>query len=181
MGVDSDIGLTTVLIGKAEVRDAVRPFGKSTLDLLPAGQLPPNPSEVLGSPAMGRLLKRLQTDYDMVLLDSSPLLPVTDAAVLSNLAGGALLVLGADRVRKPQLREALESLQTAGAHVLGIVMNMVKRTEARVYVPETLDVLPRRARRNQPAQLATPTWDVPRASRSDYAPLRRKPRATGLG
>jgi succinoglycan biosynthesis transport protein ExoP len=69
----------------------------------------------------------------MVLLDSPPLLPVTDAVVLSNLAGGALVVVGADRIHQPQLQQSLESLETAGAHLFGIVMNKIARREAAAY------------------------------------------------
>jgi polysaccharide biosynthesis transport protein len=122
-----------VLIGRADVEDVVQPLGTTTLDLLPAGQIPPNPSELLGSPAMTGLLHRLTTSYDMVLLDSPPLLPVTDAAVLSKLAGGALVVVGGDRIHRAQLQETLGSLQTAGAHVLGIVLNKIDRREAGTY------------------------------------------------
>ena len=80
--------------------------------------------------AMAELLERLSASYDMVLLDSPPLLPVTDAVVLSNLAGGALVVVGVDRIHRPQLQQSLESLETAGAHLFGIVMNKIARREA---------------------------------------------------
>ena len=113
-GIEGRVGLTTVLIGRAEVEDVIQPFAATGLDLLPAGQIPPNPSELLGSMAMADLLERLSASYDMVLLDSPPLLPVTDAVVLSKLAGGALVVVGADRIHRPQLQQSLESLETAG-------------------------------------------------------------------
>jgi succinoglycan biosynthesis transport protein ExoP len=133
LGIEGGVGLTTVLIGRAEVDDVVQPLGKTSLDLLPAGQIPPNPSELLGSVAMADLLEQLSGSYDMVLLDSPPLLPVTDAVVLSNLAGGALVVVGADRIHRPQLQQSLESLETAGAHLFGIVMNKIARREAAAY------------------------------------------------
>jgi succinoglycan biosynthesis transport protein ExoP len=133
LGIEGGVGLTTVLIGRAEVEDVVQPFGKTSLDLLPSGQIPPNPSELLGSVAMADLLERLSGSYDMVLLDSPPLLPVTDSVVLSNLAGGALVVVGVDRIHRPQLQQSLESLETAGAHVFGIVMNKIARREAATY------------------------------------------------
>ena len=133
LGIEGGVGLTTVLIGRAEVEDVVQPFGKTSLDLLPSGQIPPNPSELLGSVAMADLLERLSGSYDMVLLDSPPLLPVTDSVVLSNLAGGALVVVGVDRIHRPQLQQSLESLETAGAHVFGIVMNKLARREAATY------------------------------------------------
>jgi capsular exopolysaccharide synthesis family protein len=125
------------LIGRAVVEDVVQPLGSTTLDLLPAGQIPPNPSELLGSQAMAALLDRLTKSYDMVLLDSPPLLPVTDAAVLTKMAGGALVVVGADRIHRPQLQETLGSLQTAGAHILGIVLNKIDRAEAGTYSYES--------------------------------------------
>jgi capsular exopolysaccharide synthesis family protein len=133
LGVEGGVGLTTVLIGRAEVEDVVQPLGKTSLDVLPAGQIPPNPSELLGSVAMADLLEHLSGSYDMVLLDSPPLLPVTDGVVLSNLAGGALVVVGADRIHRPQLQQSLESLETAGAHFFGIVMNKIARREAASY------------------------------------------------
>jgi succinoglycan biosynthesis transport protein ExoP len=133
LSIEGGVGLTTVLIGRAVVKDVVQPLGSSSLDLLPAGQIPPNPSELLGSMAMADLLEQLSASYDMVLLDSPPLLPVTDAVVLSNLAGGALVVVGADRIHRPQLQQSLESLETAGAHLFGIVMNKIARREAAAY------------------------------------------------
>jgi len=133
LGIEGGVGLTTILIGRADVKDVVQPFGTTGLDVLPAGQVPPNPSELLGSVAMADLLERLSASYAMVLLDSPPLLPVTDAVVLSKLAGGALVVVGADRIHRPQLQQSLDSLETAGVHLFGIVMNKIARREAAAY------------------------------------------------
>ena len=156
-GVEGQVGLTTVLIGRAEVEHVVQPLGRTGLDLLPAGQVPPNPSELLGSTAMAALLEQLSDSYDMVLLDSPPLLPVTDAVVLSLLAGGALVVVGADRIHRPQLQQSLESLETAGAHLFGVVMNKIARREAAAYaygsayssVPEIRPSAPIKAKRRR--------------------------------
>jgi polysaccharide biosynthesis transport protein len=153
-GIEGRVGLTTVLIGRAQERDIVQPLGSTSLDLLPAGDLPPNPSELLGSTAMASLLERLSESYDIVLLDSPPLLPVTDAAVLSKLAGGALVVAGADRIDRRQLQQSLESLETAGASLFGIVMNKIARREAASYgygsrYPTYVQAVPRSAV-NQP-------------------------------
>lgn len=136
LGLEGRVGLTTVLIGKASVEDVVQPWSDSSLDILPAGQIPPNPSELLGSPAMRALLDQLTSTYDMVLIDSPPVLPVTDAAVLGRQVGGALLVAGMDRIHRPQLRETLEALETAGCQVLGLVMNKIARREVGAYVYE---------------------------------------------
>ncbi|HET9873720.1 MAG TPA: polysaccharide biosynthesis tyrosine autokinase, partial [Propionibacteriaceae bacterium] len=134
LGLEGSVGLTTVLIGRAEIGDVVQPWQQTSLDILPAGQVPPNPSELLGSKAMGALLQSLTETYDMVLLDSPPLLPVTDAAVLSKFAGGTLVVVGADRIHRPQLRDALESLTTVGANVQGLVLNKAARRDTTAYV-----------------------------------------------
>lgn len=133
LGLEGAVGLTTVLIGRADVADVVQPWQQSTLHILPAGEIPPNPSELLGSKAMSKLLSELTVTYDMVIFDSSPLLPVTDAAVLSRLAGGALVVVGVDRIHRPQLRNALDSLTTVGVNILGVVLNKVPRREVDAY------------------------------------------------
>lgn len=134
LGLEGRAGLTTVLIGKASLADVVQPYGDTALDILPAGQIPPNPSEILGSPAMNALLKATAATYDMVLIDSPPVLPVTDAAVLGRQVDGALVIAGMDRIHRPQIREALASLETAGCPVLGLVINKIARREAGAYV-----------------------------------------------
>lgn len=193
-GIEGSVGLTTVLIGRADVEDVVQPFGNTTLDLLPAGQIPPNPSELLGSPAMIGLLDRLTASYDMVLLDSPPLLPVTDAAVLSKLAGGALVVVGADRIHRPQLQETLGSLQTVGAHVLGVVLNKIDRREAGAYAydsgyaPTDPDQMRATTAARQPAALdetvetilKLPTSETTSSAGSLSSPLLRRPRSSSI-
>jgi len=158
VGIEGNVGLTTVLIGRADVEDLVQPLGTTTLDLLPAGQIPPNPSELLGSPAMAGLLDRLTASYDMVLLDSPPLLPVTDAAVLTKMAGGALVVVGADRIHRAQLQETLGALETAGADVLGIVINKIDRREAGTYSYES-GYAPTTKDRSSPTAHARRRWE----------------------
>ncbi|WP_448073289.1 polysaccharide biosynthesis tyrosine autokinase [Georgenia yuyongxinii] len=123
MGLEGSVGLTTVLIGRAEVDDVVQPWGDSTLDVLSSGQVPPNPSELLGSSAMRNLLEHLTDTYDYVVLDSPPLLPVTDAAVLSTLAGGTIMVIGSGTTHKAQVRESLTSLASIGTRPVGLVLN----------------------------------------------------------
>ena len=125
VGIEGAVGLTTVLIGEANLDDVLQPWGDSSFSVLPSGQVPPNPSELLGSGAMADLLDQLTERFDMVLLDSPPLLPVTDGAILGRLAGTTLVVVGTDRLHRSQLRGALESLTTAGVHVSGVVLNKV--------------------------------------------------------
>lgn len=125
LGIEGAVGLTTVLIGEATAEEVIQPWGDGSLDVLPAGQIPPNPSELLDSPAMARLLQRLSLRYDVILLDSAPLLPVTDAAVLSRLTDGALVVVGCRTVHRNQLADALTSLEAVDARVLGLLLNQV--------------------------------------------------------
>jgi succinoglycan biosynthesis transport protein ExoP len=173
LGIEGGVGLTTVLIGRAEVEDVVQPLGTTSLDLLPAGQIPPNPSELLGSTAMADLLERLSASYDMVLLDSPPLLPVTDAVVLSNLAGGALVVVGVDRIHRPQLQQSLESLETAGAHLFGVVMNKIARREAAAYAYGTgYDSYAPKQQRSAPVH-GKRRWDLDDTFASAQAPRNR--------
>jgi Mrp family chromosome partitioning ATPase len=123
MGLESAVGLTTVLIGKADLEDAIQPWGGGSLHILPSGEIPPNPSEMLGSQPMAKLLEQLASQYDIVLIDTPPLLPVTDAAILAKITGGALVVAGADRLNRQQLADGLGALEDVDARVLGIVLN----------------------------------------------------------
>lgn len=130
LGLEGAVGLTTVLIGDAQLEEVVQPFGDGTLDVLAAGQIPPNPSELLDSDSMVELLREAALRYDVVLLDSAPLLPVTDAAVLARLTDGALLVVGCRKAHRHQVSEALTSLETVAARILGIVLNQVSSKES---------------------------------------------------
>lgn len=134
LGLEGAVGLTTVLIGRAELSEVIQPWRDSSLAILPAGQIPPNPSELLGSKAMKGLLQELTDTYDMVLLDTPPLLPVTDATVLSKLAGGTMIVVGVDRIHRAHLREAIESLTAVDANLHGLVLNKIARRDSNAYV-----------------------------------------------
>lgn len=123
MGFEGRAGLTTVLIGKATLNDVVQPWHNTSLDVLTSGQIPPNPSEMLGSPAMSRLLKELNALYDIIVIDSPPILPVTDSTILSRITGGTMLVVGADRAHKAQVSGSLAALSKVDARLLGIVLN----------------------------------------------------------
>ncbi|QTE29027.1 polysaccharide biosynthesis tyrosine autokinase [Pengzhenrongella sicca] len=133
MGLEGSVGLTTVLIGKADADDVVQPWGNGYLHVLASGEVPPNPSELLGSRSMANLLEHLTKVYDVVLIDTAPLLPVTDAAILARLTGGALIVVGADKLHRQQLADAMSSLETVGARRLGVVLNRVLRRQSEGY------------------------------------------------
>ena len=125
LGIEGAVGLTTLLIGRAEIDDVIQPWGNGNLDVIASGVVPPNPAELLGSEKMSTLLASLCERYDVVLIDTAPLLPVTDAAILARMVGGAIVTVGANTVHKAQVSAALETLAAAGAPVLGLVVNRV--------------------------------------------------------
>lgn len=125
MNAEGGVGLTDVLIGRVDLDVAIQPWGEAGLYLLPAGPVPPNPSELLGSEPMIKLISDLNEKFDVVLYDSPPLLPVTDAAVLSRQVGGAILVVAAGRTHAGQVSSALETLENVGAPVSGLVLTML--------------------------------------------------------
>lgn len=125
LGLDRTLGLTTALVGAAEVSDLLQPWGNDDLFVLTSGQIPPNPSELLGSTAMQRLVDGLEQTFDVVVIDAPPLLPVTDAAVLSRHVGGVLLVTGFEKVRRHELQKSLHALDLVDANLLGIVLNLL--------------------------------------------------------
>lgn len=123
LGLLPDVGLTDVLLGRVQLDDVLQETAVPGLSVLAPGALPPNPSELLGSQAMAYLLAKLQEAYDVVILDAPPLLPVTDAAVLTTLASGALVVVKVNSTTKPELQRAMASLHVVDARIVGTVAN----------------------------------------------------------
>lgn len=125
MGLEGAVGLTDILIGHAEFEDVTQPWGSRRLHVLPAGQIPPNPSELLGSQGMQTLMELVESRYDYVIIDTPPILPVTDAAVLSKLTDGVIVVSAVGRSTRPQLERATATLAGLDSRVLGIVLTMI--------------------------------------------------------
>lgn len=121
-GIRPQGGLSRALL-EGNVDSQVQSGRLAGLALLPAGGLPANPAEVLASQRMVRLLEDLADQVDVVLLDSPPVLPVTDATVLARLVDGVVLVLQAGRTRRVAAQQAVERLQQVGATLLGTVLN----------------------------------------------------------
>ncbi len=123
LGLERNAGLTTALVGAGDLNELLQPWGDENLFVLASGQIPPNPSELLGSTEMKQLLERLEQAFDTVVIDAPPLLPVTDAAVLSQHVGGVLLVVGAQKLRHHDLEKSLNALDMVGSNILGVVLN----------------------------------------------------------
>lgn len=125
LGLDRNAGLTTALLGESDINELLQPWGQDDLHVLTSGQIPPNPSELLGSEAMGQLLGRLEYAFDAVVIDAPPLLPVTDAAVLAQHVGGVVVVVGTHVIRKQQLVKSLAALEMVSAKIFGLVLNQL--------------------------------------------------------
>ncbi|MDQ0731132.1 polysaccharide biosynthesis tyrosine autokinase [Arthrobacter sp. B1I2] len=133
LGLDRSVGLTTYLVGQGNLEDLLQLWGTDDLHVLASGQIPPNPSELLGSAAMLGLIQALEERYDAVVIDAPPLLPVTDAAVLAQRVGGVVLVVGSQLVKSTDLQKSLSSLEMVEADLLGVVMNRLPAKEPHAY------------------------------------------------
>lgn len=123
--LEGSVGLTTVLVGRVSLAEAMQNIGQHTgLDVLSGGRTPPNPAELLKSHAMSTIIKQLRDDYDIVLIDAPPLLPVTDAALLASQADGAILVVRHGKTTTDHVRAATERLTSVGSAPAGVIFNM---------------------------------------------------------
>ena len=120
-GLPPGPGLAEYLSGAAELKDVMRFLPDHNLTVIHAGAAPTNPAELLGSTAMRRLLDQLRTRYDRVLLDTPPVLPLADVAVLAPLVDGTLMVVRAGVTPKPAIENALRAFDSS--RLLGVVLN----------------------------------------------------------
>lgn len=118
-------GLTELLTGQIDLAVAVRPTGVAGLYFIAAGAYPPNPSEILTSSRFSEILQRFQEQFDLVIVDSVPLLAVADAAIIANAAGSTVLVMRAGAHTEGEIKESLKKLRRARARVIGGVLNAV--------------------------------------------------------
>ena len=116
-------GLSDLLVGQCTSTEAVRSTRVPGLHLVTGGHIPPNPAELLGSRKFQEHLRILAKSYDWVIIDSPPVLAVTDPAVLSKTSTGVLFVVGADKTTKQATRTALAQLRALGAKLIGTVLN----------------------------------------------------------
>jgi capsular exopolysaccharide synthesis family protein len=128
-GLDDKVGLSSVLAGRAKLADASRTTPVEGLEVIPCGPLPPNPAEILNSQAFAELLDTLAKQYDHVVIDSPPVMPVTDARILGALCDLTVLVLRAEKSTRKFTEHAREALLSVGARILGVIVNDVPRTK----------------------------------------------------
>lgn len=132
-GLESKVGLTTVLVGRTQLEDSIQKHEASGVYFLACGPTPPNPSEILQSKATHDLLRRLRDMFDAVIIDAPPLLPVADAAILSTVADGAILVARHGKTHKDQLTASAARLANVNGKLFGVVVNMVPKRYANSY------------------------------------------------
>jgi len=131
--VPNDEGITTYIATNTDSKSLIKTTVVPGLDLLPTGPIPPNPSEMVGSKKVRILLASLAAEYGTVLIDSPPLVPVTDAAILSAQVDGVLLVIGSGSVDKNMAKFAKESLANVQAKIIGTVLNKVTSVDKGYY------------------------------------------------
>lgn len=125
LGVEGAAGLSDVLVGRVEIADVLQPWGEYGLSVLPAGHIPPNPSELLGSQAMDAVLAELGDNFDYVILDAPPTLAVTDSAVVGKKSSGVIMIAAAGNTKKPSLDESIRTHEAVGVRVAGVVVTML--------------------------------------------------------
>ncbi|HEY0815771.1 MAG TPA: polysaccharide biosynthesis tyrosine autokinase [Pseudonocardia sp.] len=132
LGLEGAVGLTNVLTGRVELKEAIQPWSGG-VELLASGPLPPNPSELLASRQMEAVLGRVRELYDTVLIDTPPLLPVTDAAAVAPATDGALLITRYRKTSRDQAAGAVQALAAVAVPLLGTVLTMVPAKGPRAY------------------------------------------------
>ncbi|WP_051681845.1 polysaccharide biosynthesis tyrosine autokinase [Cellulomonas sp. HZM] len=123
LGIEGGAGLSTVLVGDATLADVAQPWAHENLEVVTAGATPPNPGQLVDSEAMGEFIAAATATYDLVVIDTPPLLAVADAAVLSRRVDGVVVVVGCNHVRRTELADALATLDAIDATCLGVVLN----------------------------------------------------------
>lgn len=123
-------GLTNVLAGEVELENSIIKFADVNIYALVAGIIPPNPTELLSSPAMEEVINKLKEQYDYVILDAPPVSVVTDAAILGNLVDGALLIIRSKYAAIDAIKLAKKKLEEVGVKIFGVVITRYDAKES---------------------------------------------------
>lgn len=125
-------GLSNVLVGMCGAEDAIRHL-ENGVDVIPAGEIPPNPSELLGSAEMDDLIRQLEASYEYIIFDAPPVCTVTDAVILSRKMSGVVIVVGNGISSQDNISQVFEQFQLAGSKVLGFIFNGAKDEHKKKY------------------------------------------------
>jgi len=173
LGLDRAVGLTSVLAGRVHVGQAVQHW-PGGVDVLASGPLPPNPSELLASQQMANMLGDLRAEYDAILIDTPPLLPVTDAAAVAQATDGVILVCRYKETKREQLRTAVQALEAVSAPVLGTVFSMVPATGPRAYAQYHSYYRSHQVHQPQPGPRVAPVNVAPLPAPGQHRPALRR-------
>ena len=124
------VGLVEVLLGHVPLEVAVVKGVHENLEILPVGEIPPNPTEIIDSPEFRAFIQKCSEEYSLVILDSSPVMGLADAPILSRLVDGTIFILEANRVPFGQARNAVRRIKAAGGNVLGVILTKYRALEA---------------------------------------------------
>lgn len=124
--LSNKVGLSSCISMDTALSDAVQKTSIEGLYALTGGVIPPNPSELLGSEQMKNVLQRAKEQYDYVLIDTPPVMPVTDALIVGRFVDGMILVIASAEVKVEMARDVKNQLVNAGANILGVVLNKVR-------------------------------------------------------
>ena len=125
LALENSSGLTEVLTGTCEVQDVIRTTVVDGLSFMSAGSLPPNPTELLGSERMSQVLAMVAHEHDVVIIDSPPVMPVSDALLLATVVDGVVLVVNSVKTSKHHVKMTCAKLEYARAKIFGVLLNEI--------------------------------------------------------
>src|SRR5699024_5751044 len=131
--LDNLSGLSTILVGEDRLSEAIQDSSIENLSVLSSGPNPPNPSELLASSRMKQVLAEAKQYYDLIIIDSPPVLPATDAQILANLVDGSLLVIRSRQTEYESAEKAIEALERSTSKILGTVLNDRDKKDSNSY------------------------------------------------
>jgi len=132
-GTSNRVGLTTILFKQKELSEVIQPTNTENLWIIHAGPTPPNPSELLSSKQMATLLSTVRGMYDVIIIDTPPILSVTDAQIVATQSDGVVLVIDSGKVKKDVALKAKASLEHVNAKLIGVVLNNINRNDSDSY------------------------------------------------
>jgi capsular exopolysaccharide synthesis family protein len=133
LGISNKSGLAEYLMDGNNIEDYINRIFKLNIDVMTSGKIPSNPSELLHSNVMKEMVEFLEKKYDYVLFDSPPVVPVTDAVVMSSYIEGAILVVSSGKVSVDMVKKAKESLEASGVNLIGAVLNRIPVNNSKEY------------------------------------------------
>ena len=130
--ISGTTGLTDVLVGEAELDNTIIKVNEY-LNVLVAGQIPPNPAELLASKGMEKLINKFREEYDYVILDGNPICVIADSQILASKVDGVILIARHEYTKKDELVNAKKLVEQVGGNVIGVILNRVRDKSRKYY------------------------------------------------